>query len=194
MDNDDNSRGADFRQGVLVRRHVPVQRPPRKDVGSARAHRRERARAGGQQPRPRTLLPAAAAGERNRGGKHAPSPYRVCRPTSPERWIRERRRRRHRRLEQAAAASIAVRGGEEGGGETGSNPDKYIPLESELREDRSIERLRAWVLWAEGGPEGRAETRRLERRAAREAAAREDRARSIFEGIERARVRAGAYV
>ncbi|RYP93010.1 hypothetical protein DL770_000884 [Monosporascus sp. CRB-9-2] len=177
-DNDGNSGRADSR-------HARVQRPPLKDVGSAGAHKRERARAGRQQPRPRTLLPAAGAGQRNRDGKHAPSRYRVRRPVFPERWIRERRRRRHRRPEQPAAA---------GGEEAGSNPDKYIPLESELREDRAIERLRARILWAEGGPEGRAETRRLERRAVREAAAREDRARSIFEGIERARVRAGAYV
>ncbi|RYP85604.1 hypothetical protein DL769_000945 [Monosporascus sp. CRB-8-3] len=194
MDND-NGGGADPRQGVLIRRHARVQRPPRKDVGPARAHGRECGRAGaGRQQRPRTPLPAAAARQRKRDGKRAPSRYRACRPAFPEGWIRERRRRRHRRLEQAAAAGAAVRGGEKDGEETGSNPGKYIPLESELREDRSIERLRAWILWAEGGPEGRAETRPLERRAAREAAAREDRARSIFEGIERARVRAGAYI
>ncbi|RYO93663.1 hypothetical protein DL764_007960 [Monosporascus ibericus] len=52
-------------------------------------------------------------------------------------------------------------------GSRGGNPDKYVPLESELREDRGIELLRAWILWAKGGPEGRAETRRLKRRAGR---------------------------
>ena len=55
--------------------------------------------------------------------------------------------------------------------------DGYIPYEFELQTKRRIRRLRAFIDWAEGGAEGRAETERLERSLERQQNEMEERAR-----------------
>ncbi|RYP18935.1 hypothetical protein DL765_003613 [Monosporascus sp. GIB2] len=120
---------------------------------------------------PAPLFPAAAASRRKRYASPppSPSPYRL--PS---------------RISGAVDPGVAPA--------TASSPRAGRGCRrAAVREGERVVR-KPGVAPAKDRSEGHAETSRLETRAAREAAAREGRALWIFEGIERARVRAGASV
>ncbi|EMR64973.1 hypothetical protein UCREL1_8063 [Eutypa lata UCREL1] len=71
--------------------------------------------------------------------------------------------------------------------------DERIPYKYELSNENRILQFEESTEWAEGGPESRAETERPEMLAAQGDVEQEERARRIFEGIEKARERAGVY-